>query len=193
MNTQIIKSFYGKRCETHKNCGWRASSWFSQQDQDYRFKCVLNYLCNENSILDIGCGQGDILNHINPIEYLGYDICPEMIEYAKQKFPNANFSSVLEKQSFDVALAIGTFSLKIENNYEYLYAEIKKMLEMSKKAIIVISIENHKTKKSNFPFVFLYNVEEVLKLVLQFTENFIMDNHSLPYETILCLNYNNPI
>ena len=44
------------------------------------------------SILDYGCGWGIILNAIEDWStYLGVDICPEVIELGRSKFPGADF------------------------------------------------------------------------------------------------------
>ena len=44
-----------------------------------------------SSILDIGCGTGEILNHLNPERGVGIDISSKMIFFAKKKFKKYNF------------------------------------------------------------------------------------------------------
>jgi SAM-dependent methyltransferase len=37
-------------------------------------------------VLDIGCGTGDILQFLPPVDYVGYDISPRYIERARRRF-----------------------------------------------------------------------------------------------------------
>jgi len=41
---------------------------------------------NEHSIIEIGCGTGEILNCLNPCRGVGMDISTKMIEIARRKF-----------------------------------------------------------------------------------------------------------
>lgn len=39
-----------------------------------------------NKVADVGCGTGDFLKYFQPEQYVGFDISPQMIQKAKQKF-----------------------------------------------------------------------------------------------------------
>ncbi|WP_430931949.1 glycosyltransferase [Saccharicrinis sp. 156] len=43
------------------------------------------------SILEVGCGQGDLLDSINGKEKTGIDFSPKMIEIARRRFPHIHF------------------------------------------------------------------------------------------------------
>jgi SAM-dependent methyltransferase len=65
-------------------------------------------------ILEIGCGPGNIADYLTDYEYVGFDLNAKYIEVAKRRFPKARFVcervsqfSLVDKQSFDVVLAIG--------------------------------------------------------------------------------------
>lgn len=45
----------------------------------------------KSPILDIGCGTGLLPDNLNPVEYVGVDISPKMIEIAKKKHPKRYF------------------------------------------------------------------------------------------------------
>lgn len=55
------------------------------------------------NVLEIGCGTGDLLNHLSPRKGYGYDISSEMIEIAKSKYKfqkNLKFSTVFPSDKF---------------------------------------------------------------------------------------------
>lgn len=46
---------------------------------------------NDQSIMDIGCGTGTLVEYINPKEYLGVDLNPDFIKLARKKYPQYDF------------------------------------------------------------------------------------------------------
>src|SRR3984893_19009277 len=42
-------------------------------------------------VLDLGCGEGDLLASLAPAEGVGVDFSPAMIEIARQRHPNLEF------------------------------------------------------------------------------------------------------
>lgn len=60
-----------------------------------------------HSVLEIGCGQGDLLESVQPIFGVGVDFSPAMLVLAKKEHPNLNFiladahSPFLAEKSFD--------------------------------------------------------------------------------------------
>jgi ubiquinone/menaquinone biosynthesis C-methylase UbiE len=53
------------------------------------------------SILEIGCGNGELLNALNPTRGLGVDFSPKMIAQAEIKYPNIHFLCG-DAQTFDL-------------------------------------------------------------------------------------------
>ncbi len=68
-----------------------------------------------DSILDIGCGPGDILTELPMVNYVGFDIDPRLIEAARRKYGATGrfFCSHIHEDSisslgeFDLVLATG--------------------------------------------------------------------------------------
>jgi len=65
-------------------------------------------------ILEIGCGPGTIAGYLPESEYVGFDLSPKYIEFARKRFPKAEFVcervsqfSLAKQRSFDVVLALG--------------------------------------------------------------------------------------
>lgn len=75
------------------------------------------YITSGMKILDVGCGNGRLLETLKDknIEYTGVDFSINLIEKAKQRYPQANFSVAeitnlpYENESFDSVFAIAVF------------------------------------------------------------------------------------
>ena len=59
-----------------------------------------------SSILDIGCGTGEIVSKLSNFNILGIDKSPNMINICKNKFPNSKFDTkdILNNNNFDYNL-----------------------------------------------------------------------------------------
>ena len=88
-NNKIVLNYYDKlnkiKCENFKKVGWG-----SLESQTLRFKILTEIgLINKKSILDVGCGVGDLygwlLKNNYTLAYEGLDINPNLIESAKKK------------------------------------------------------------------------------------------------------------
>lgn len=91
---------------------------------------------NGKSVLDLGCGFGDFLGFLQDkgvnVDYTGYDINPNLIKYAKEKYPRGKFFVVdIQKEDFpdfDYIISNEAFNLTLMDvdNYDY----IKEILEI---------------------------------------------------------------
>jgi len=82
-----------------------------------------------SKVLDLGCGIADfypVLSEKFPgLDYTGIDIVPEMVDYARNKYPAAKFQcrDVLEDplgEDFDYVLICGMFNNAIPGAIEFL-------------------------------------------------------------------------
>ncbi|MDD3247365.1 MAG: class I SAM-dependent methyltransferase [Methanosarcina sp.] len=84
-----------------------------------------------NSIIDIGCGEGFIINCLNRPDITGVDISKKALNIAKRKNPECNFCTgsvydlSFKKNSFDLVLA--TEVLEHLENPEKALQEIKRI------------------------------------------------------------------
>jgi len=93
---------------------------WSLEGQLFRFERLVRLGQLDNfKILDLGCGIGDFYTYLtgryNKIRYTGIDIVPELIAYAKDIYPNANFlcHDILQTDpidNFDYAFISGMFN-----------------------------------------------------------------------------------
>ena len=127
---EIIKSFYepklGSTLPDYEILGWE-----SAEAQKYRFDSFINNIdLHGLSILDVGCGLGNLLEHLTekdiPVKYTGVDILPGMIAHACEKRLDGQFQCIdifadnpFGENSFDVVYASGIFNLNLGNNREF--------------------------------------------------------------------------
>jgi len=82
-------------------------------------------------VLDIGCGTGDVLDHLPAVDYVGYDLSPEYIESARRKYGDLGTFRVgrvgsddqIENDVFDRALAKGVLHHLGDGDAAALFAE----------------------------------------------------------------------
>jgi SAM-dependent methyltransferase len=90
------------------------------------------------SVLDVGCGFGDLLLYLKEKgfagAYTGIDFVPELIEVGRKAYPDArlevaDFSTFEPDESFDLVLASGIFNARLsdEDQRAYIESTLKKM------------------------------------------------------------------
>ena len=117
-----IKSYYDDMVKTY-GANHNGVDWNSSESQYLRFeqldKVIREKRDAEFSIIDFGCGYGELVNFLNhrynSFEYVGLDISAEMLKQAKQKHNQINifFAQHLhELDEKDYLLASGIFNIK---------------------------------------------------------------------------------
>lgn len=164
---------------------YKILGWESRQAQYARFAAfVKNVNLEKKSILDVGCGLGDLFHFItcalnNTIFYTGIDISERMIETAKSqleilrqnglKLPAGNNSTVEFgkrdlfqdnfKDSYNWIYASGIFNLNLGNNLEFLEKAFKQFVELGTDGFACSMLNERSTDKEE-PY-FYYKPEEV--------------------------------
>lgn len=143
---EIIRSYYEPKMEGHLP-DYAKLGWESVQAQRLRFDALLdNIEYNGKSILDVGCGLGNLLEYITEknfdVRYTGVDILEKMIECAREKNLNGQFqcldifdSNPFGKESFDIVYASGLFNLELGNNEDFFAAAFCEFLSISKQFV----------------------------------------------------------
>jgi len=85
-NKDFIKSHFDKLASSR-------ASWIKKSKGFYfeDIRAMQELIPAESKVLEIGCGNGNLLGSLNPSYGLGIDISPEMIIKAREKFKNLNF------------------------------------------------------------------------------------------------------
>ncbi len=105
------------------------------------------------SVLDFACGTGDIAYIFDSERYLGVDIDSKRIEYASDKYPQYNFSTLenhtipASNQQFDHVVIIAALHHISDTDILEYIPEFKRVL---KDGGVIIGIEPCKTDKKSF-------------------------------------------
>ena len=101
MNTKgdyvdLLRAQYNPLLKEH-GVSHRSVNWGSEGGQRRRFEVLLEALPKEpRSILDVGCGIGDLVAFLDEREYVGRyagtDLLSEMVETAQRRFPSRSFT-----------------------------------------------------------------------------------------------------
>lgn len=130
---EIIKSYYEPLLDS-LSPDYAKLGWESAEAQRVRFDAFIDNASLEGkSILDVGCGLGNLLERITErginVRYTGVDILNRMIMHACEKKLDGTFicldifeGNPFADGSFDVVYASGIFNLNLGNN-EYFFAD----------------------------------------------------------------------
>ena len=116
---------------------WREKgAYYHKQLEKY-----LRYLIPpDSSVIEIGCGTGDLLAALNPKRGLGIDISPKMIEVARKKFPHlefetGDFEDLQIEEKFDYVVSVETIGHV--DDIQLAFKELHKVCKPETRVIIV--------------------------------------------------------
>ena len=132
--TERIKYFDSVASERER---WRGKgAYYHKQLEKY-----LRYLIPPNSsVIEIGCGTGDLLAALNPKRGLGIDISPKMIEVAREKFPHlefetGDFEDLQIEEKFDYVVSVETIGHV--DDIQLAFKELHKVCKPETRVIII--------------------------------------------------------
>lgn len=157
-------NFFTDLVKKHKS-NYKSVNWGSIESQELRFKKLIEIgNLEKKSILDVGCGTGDMFSYIQKkkinVEYNGVDITPKMIELCKERFPqNKNQFKCIDiltldnaSMQYDYVLASGIFYLLIEDPLDIALELIHKMFSFSRKGLAFNSLSSWSKKSEDTEF-----------------------------------------
>lgn len=105
-------------------------------------KKEINNRSKKIKILDIGCGSGEISRFFNNLDYIGIDVNPDYIEFArkiyKKNFEVMNAQKLrFKKRYFDYVVIIGVLHHIDDKNCNLILNEIKRVIKDTGKIIII--------------------------------------------------------
>jgi len=141
-----LKNYYQQLLNQHGD-DIQSVQHVSRASQFKRFEILHAIDESAKSILDIGCGLGDmyqyLLNNNFKGQYLGVDFLADFIKLSEEKYKNnlqANFQccDLTQQdipQGYDYILLSGVFNNKMPNNEEFMLNTLKKMYKSANKGI----------------------------------------------------------
>jgi cyclopropane fatty-acyl-phospholipid synthase-like methyltransferase len=116
-----------------------AVQYASRESQERRFKFLVEVGdLNGKSILDFGCGTGQLYAYLQTqgvtVSYHGVEIVDEFIELCQSKYPSQSFGKIdaFEGKNFDYVFVSGVFNNLIKNNREFYQSTLKKLFGMTR-------------------------------------------------------------
>ncbi len=192
LNPQIqkYKTSFQKYGSTHKALGW------TLRGQHIRFQELLRDInLEDKSILDFGCGLGDLLAHIlgknSSFEYKGVDVIPEFISAAADAYKNRSnlnkkvrisflLQDIIKKplqKKFDVVICSGALNANSGDAINYRKKAIKTLWNQTEEVLAFNMAGGHpqpKNKISNR--VFYADSLEILTFCFSLTSKIIFRN-----------------
>jgi cyclopropane fatty-acyl-phospholipid synthase-like methyltransferase len=174
--------------------------WESDAAQQLRFRALVDSLdLSGKSILDVGCGAGNLLQYLNQrfinFRYTGVDILEEMINISKRKNLNGTFFCVdifknnpFKEKEFDSVFVSGMFNINLDNNKGFIIDALK-ILDYISGETISFNLLNEKSPDREEKY-FYSSPKEICEMInLNFPGHFdirIIDGYLENDFTIIC-------
>jgi len=166
----------------------RSLKWQNKKAAEQRYAEIVALLdFSGKSILDVGCGVGDLRGFIDSktknFSYRGIELVEEFIRTAREKHPERSFNvgnyflNPL-KEKFDIVVANGCLNSNVADNYGFRKKAIRVMFDHAKDKVIFNmagGFAPRKTAKtSNVFFADATTIQSFCKL---FTPSVVLINH----------------
>lgn len=155
--------------------------WASAESQQKRFSVLAQAVDLEGkTLLDVGCGLGDLLGFLRKreisVDYTGVDLSEKMLDAARRKQPAGRFihadvfaetsdesdgsAPAFSARSFDVVFCSGIFNLNLGNNAEFISKAITRLMELSRRYVVFNLLHARATiRTGRYAF---YDPEEIM-------------------------------
>jgi cyclopropane fatty-acyl-phospholipid synthase-like methyltransferase len=177
-----------------KKCGISSKSvlWDDPQTQYLRFyELVKNLDLNDHrkTVLDVGCGNGELYKFLNFVgcrgRYVGYDINEMLLDQARNRFQGIDVQSrdiMIEDitQRFDYVVPSGLFNINVGQSSDWIKNFLEKMYALSNEVLVFNMISTHVTYRDEG--MFYMDPAEVLSFCISnLSKRTTLAHHNLPY------------
>jgi SAM-dependent methyltransferase len=166
--------------------------------QRVRFAAALEAVGTQfGSLLDVGCGFGDLFGYLKDRgwqgNYLGLDICPELIEEGRQRYePRGARFECLDLSSdtlafhADVAVAIGIFNQRLKgDNLDFIAQMLHAMWAHSTQAIVLDFLSTTADRPRSE--LFHAEADVILRMALGYSKRVLLDHSYMPFEFLVAI------
>jgi len=191
-----IEAHYNRRFRA-KNANHEVLDWASAARQRRRFEVLTdNVDLRGLSILDVGCGLGDLLAFLQQrgieVEFTGVDILERMVEHCRRRFDTGRFlkadifaDDAFANGEFDLVFVSGAFNLDLGNNLEFLPTAIGRLMKLSRQYVAFNLL--HARWPDHEPGYFFYEPDFVLKQLAGHDVDVKLIDDYLPNDfTVIC-------
>ncbi len=199
-DTEKVYDFYNSNFEKY-GYSVKSLAWLKGK-QNIRFDALTKFwnLNKKFSILDIGCGFGDLnkffaAKNITKYTYYGIDLVDGMITTANEIYKgreNIKFScgdflkDISNEYSFDFIIASGIFNFQMKEigNYENVEMILNKALDIcNADGAVSFDFQSDKVDYFSENGVSFYNSpEKILSIAYKYSRNVILNNLYMPFE-----------
>lgn len=170
--------------------------WNSRESQESRFSVLVEVGdLTDATILDVGCGLGDLWAYLKRrntgfADYLGIDINPQMLAAARDKYPQAQFEdrdlmrSPMRPNQFDYVFGSGIFNMVIPEWEKMTLQTLRYMFEACRSGVGVnflsrLSGNSNPAAKYSLPSEILAFVERELSSRFILRHDYRMNDFSV--------------
>jgi len=191
-----IESHYGPRLRKARR-SHEALDWASEATQAARFAVLAdNVPLAGRSLLDVGCGLGDLLAFLTrrgvQADYTGVDLLEPMIAEARRRLPKGRFlcadifaEDVFGPGTFDVVYCSGTLNLNLGNNMAFLRRAVETFFRLSRDVVAFNLL--HRRARCDDERYFYYDPDAVRPLLAEHAVGVRLFDNYLPNDfTFLC-------
>lgn len=194
---QRIRRHYEPRLNPGR-AHWDVLDWASGGSQEARFAVLVERVpLARRSLLDVGCGLGDLLGYLRECgiacEYTGVDISEAMVAKAQQIQPGGQFvcadvfadDEPLGREAFDVVFCSGTLNLNLGNNQAFLPVAVRRLVALARQTA-VLNLLHERARGADADY-FYYHPEEVLGVTRELPVTVQLIEGYLPNDfTVIC-------
>jgi SAM-dependent methyltransferase len=171
--------------------------WADQSRQYVRFSEIIHFLLpGTNSVLDVGCGNGELLNFLNfhgfTGRYKGIDIHPKLIGEAVARFPGSAFevSDFFEQDPgrFESVVMSGVFNVNFDQDLAFVHRFIERMFELCEKRVVFNALSSHVNYRN--PALFYVDPADLMRRLVDLTPRVELRHGFLPFNYTVCLHKN---
>lgn len=172
-----------------KSLGWNKGK------QDIRFEILTSlYNCKGKTILDIGCGFGDLNKTLaahcaDQYRYIGIDLVPDLLQEAGSRygsdtvhFVEGDFLEAKFDESPDFAIASGIFNHKLQDaeNYALIEATMIKAFDLCNDGFAFDFLSDK--VDYTLEHTFHSSPEKILSIAYRLSKNVVLRNDYMPFE-----------
>lgn len=168
------------------------------QRQYLRFYEIIKFLDlndGKKTLLDVGCGNGELYKFLNFLgyrgRYTGYDINEKLLAQARVRFAEINVQKKdimcdETKQRYDYVVLSGLFNVNVGQTQDWVYGFMRKMFELCTDVTVFNMISTHVTFLEEQ--MFYMNPAEVLTFCIEnLSKRTTLAHHNLPYNYTVCV------